>query len=72
MTSWFPKVWPVATPILAAVVLAFSYGRYGLGTAVVVVVAVVLAVTVLLPSTTPRSSHTGSGNPSARSCWPSP
>lgn len=47
MTSWFPKVWPVATPILAAVVLAFSYGRYGLGTAVVVVVAVVLAVTVL-------------------------
>ncbi|ROP61340.1 calcium:proton antiporter [Curtobacterium sp. PhB115] len=47
MTSWFSKAWPVGTPILAAVVLAFSYGRYGLGTAVVAIVAVVLAATVL-------------------------
>ncbi len=47
MTSWIGKAWPVAVPVVAAVVLALTYGRYDLGTVVVVLVAVVLAATVL-------------------------
>ncbi|KTR05234.1 calcium:proton antiporter, partial [Curtobacterium luteum] len=47
MTSWIGKAWPVAVPVVAAVVLALTFGRHHLGTVVVVLVAVVLAGTVL-------------------------
>lgn len=47
MTNWIAKSWPVGIPVIAAVVLALSFGRHDLGTFVVVVVAVVLAGTVL-------------------------
>ncbi|WIB76837.1 ionic transporter y4hA [Curtobacterium sp. MCPF17_002] len=46
MSNWIAKAWPVGVPVIAAIVLVFSYGRYGLGTFVVVLVAVVLAGTV--------------------------
>lgn len=47
MTSWISKAWPVAVPVVAAIVLVLTFGRHDLPTAVVVLVAVVLAGTVL-------------------------
>jgi Ca2+:H+ antiporter len=47
VTSRIFRAWPIAVPVLAAIVLVPSFGRHDLGTLVVVLVAVVLAATIL-------------------------
>ncbi|MFJ3383577.1 MULTISPECIES: calcium:proton antiporter [unclassified Curtobacterium] len=46
MTRIF-RAWPTAVPVIAAIVLVFTFGRHDLGTFPVALVAVVLAGTVL-------------------------
>jgi Ca2+:H+ antiporter len=47
VTAALTKAWPIGVPVLAAIVLAISWGNHHLGITLVTLVAVVLAGTVL-------------------------
>lgn len=47
MTSWLEKTWPVGVPILAVIMLALTRGNHHLSITLVVLIALLLAGTVL-------------------------